>query len=938
MNKGPFPAFIIPVNRKNENDVNTDLNRYFDGGGAAFRVISHALGDARIVRIATAFFEVSGYRIMRQVLRGKEVRLLLGRPHVGADRVRDVVDEFIRSLSSGAIEERTSTIEELCSSIVQGTLNISLSINTDEDNNRTAVSPRYLYHHAKLYIADRKTAVVSSSNMTEQGLLKSREAGIAVTDPDDVDYFVRRFDRYYKKGIPVAEELLERLREWLALYSPGTIFLRSLIELYGMTYDTGGAGLPELSGYQRPVVSRLIRSFDEHGGAMLVASTGLGKTIMAAHAVAHLRLENRIDQAIIICPAGLRHMWSRAMRAARLSSREYSYYLLSLDDWQRYRDIGILEHELKHVDERTIIILDESHRLRNAIDSGSLRLRHRRIMDAVERGARILLMTATPYSRGVDDINNQLMLIPSRMREENLFSEEQAVLCRVSRAEELADLDHSVVLTSPSVVRYYSSEDENGDRYVLFSGDRRRYFPRKLNIRNVHYNNSIDDALVELITGGYLLKRNIQDPDETPFLIDDGIRGKRDPLFESRVMHQFCSSLKEIDTALSKMQIDGGYEKIRFENQEGLTSFAGGLRCGLQPHFDESSTACDDEKVLSIMNIISEHEGEKTVIFCHYIETSKYIVKCLKKYMPGMTAETTAEKDPDEIEVIIRRFAPVANSIDIDDDENGLDLQENGIRVLVATGAMSEGFNFQDASVLINFDLPWTVLVLAQRMGRILRPWHEPRQVYIYNLIPSTMKNEKMHHAMNWRTRLIERNTEFRSFADIPVIVDKGSEFEMVDLARTMNGCGDEEMDIDQVFKFIQNADELQTSSFIDDMAGLSDGDIEILRGLPEGIKSCRYAPVQEICMYMLFSYRDRIYPVLFDRHGNILMDSEKMDTIMRLLRPAPDEEAAIIPCDPDELDRWVGLSRNTWAISRKTGPEEIAVLCYMILLPEKNS
>jgi superfamily II DNA/RNA helicase len=74
----------------------------------------------------------------------------------------------------------------------------------------------------------------------------------------------------------------------------------------------------------------------------------------------------------------------------------------------------------------------------------------------------------------------------------------------------------------------------------------------------------------------------------------------------------------------------------------------------------------------------------------------------------------------------------VANTIDLDGEEEIK--SEDEIDVLVATGAMSEGFNFQDAPVLINFDLPWTVLVLAQRMGRILRPWHEPREIVVYNL------------------------------------------------------------------------------------------------------------------------------------------------------------------------------------------------------------
>jgi hypothetical protein len=37
---------------------------------------------------------------------------------------------------------------------------------------------------------------------------------------------------------------------------------------------------------------------------------------------------------------------------------------------------------------------------------------------------------------------------------------------------------------------------------------------------------------------------------------------------------------------------------------------------------------------------------------------------------------------------------------------------------------------------------------------------------------------------------------------------------------------------------------------------------------------------------------------------------------------------------DPDEMDRWVARSRNTWAVVRKVMPDDIAILCWMALLP----
>ncbi|MFW5709786.1 MAG: phospholipase D-like domain-containing protein, partial [Chloroflexota bacterium] len=168
---------------------------------------------------------------------------------------------------------------------------------------------RYLYHHAKLYIADEATAVVTSANMSYHGLVVSREAGYVVTDRDDVVYFVQQFDEYFDKAEAITQALIEKLRAYVAAYPPFDVYVRALVELYGLPEDEVPPQLPQLARYQRPVVSRALQSLMDYRGAMLIASTGLGKTVMAAHIVAYLRMQNAVDRVIIVCPAGLRETW-----------------------------------------------------------------------------------------------------------------------------------------------------------------------------------------------------------------------------------------------------------------------------------------------------------------------------------------------------------------------------------------------------------------------------------------------------------------------------------------------------------------------------------------------------------------------------------------------------------------------------------------------------
>ena len=43
------------------------------------------------------------------------------------------------------------------------------------------------------------------------------------------------------------------------------------------------------------------------------------------------------------------------------------------------------------------------------------------------------------------------------------------------------------------------------------------------------------------------------------------------------------------------------------------------------------------------------------------------------------------------------------------------------LRVLIATDVLSEGQNLQDAAIIVNYDLPWAIIRLVQRAGRVDR-------------------------------------------------------------------------------------------------------------------------------------------------------------------------------------------------------------------------
>ena len=899
-------------------------HRFFGNHSLALRCIGDTLAPATQVRIATAYFAPSGYERLQDALAGKEVRLLVGREEGGRDRVEEVIAEFVDNLAARPMARRKRAMRQLLDALERGLLVVAVGKALD---NPAYLDARYLYQHAKLYIADETAAAVTSANLSYHGLCTSYEAGIRVIDPDDVRYFVEKFDEYFARAESITGQLIAHLQAWVQIRTPFEVYVRALLELYGLPEAEAPPQLPALAGYQRPVTSRVLQAISDHGGAMLVASTGLGKTVMAAHVVAYLRMQGDIDKVIVICPAGLRENWRRFMRAAFASSAKFSYPALSGDDPAYNASVRILEYELRNVTDRTLVILDESHHLRNAeAAAGDVTLRYQRVANAIHgAGAKLLMLTATPFSKGVDDVNNQLYLLsPSRLATPRQLFDTPGYW-RIDVTAELPELPPCAVLTTPTVVRHFSHTDAYGERYVLFSGDEPRYFPRRLIIRTEPYDNPLDDLLVELLESRLLNQAKANDQTQPRLFGEDGeVPGQAAGFFNADVMRQFCSSPDQVLALFDKLETPGGFQRMRFARQQDLTQFVRHRRGVVE--------CCRDVKFERLLDIVRNAGEEKAVVFCHYVETAKALAQKLSARLPDVRVETTAERDIDTVDNLLRVFAPIAN--EVPPEERG----EETITVLVATGALAEGFNLQDASILVNYDLPWTVLVLAQRMGRVLRPWHTPREITIYNFIPSTMSDPRLHMALNWRRRLIERDRQHRSFADIPVLLDGSRDEEGLEMAALAQQLQDFDREVrlglDETLRFIENAEHLQTSSFLDDLARLSEADIAQVRGLPQGFRSVR-AVAGATRLFVLFQYRRRFYATLFDGQGKVVFNSERRDEIMSAIRCTRDEPIASPHMCPDDdtLDRWIDTARDAWAGARGLDAGAVQAVCALAMI-----
>ena len=56
---------------------------------------------------------------------------------------------------------------------------------------------------------------------------------------------------------------------------------------------------------------------------------------------------------------------------------------------------------------------------------------------------------------------------------------------------------------------------------------------------------------------------------------------------------------------------------------------------------------------------------------------------------------------------------------------------------MISTDVLSEGQNLQDAAIIVNYDLPWAIIRLIQRAGRVDRIGQQNENILCYSFLPA---------------------------------------------------------------------------------------------------------------------------------------------------------------------------------------------------------
>lgn len=193
----------------------------------------------------------------------------------------------------------------------------------------------------------------------------------------------------------------------------------------------------------------------------------------------------------------------------------------------------------------------------------------------------------------------------------------------------------------------------------------------------------------------------------------------------------------------------------------------------------------DEDRQLNALHelLTKTHSNEKVLVFTQFADTTYYLTEQLKKR--GVTQienVTGSDENPTEK---AQRFSPRSNQ------KNGIIGTEQELRVLISTDVLSEGQNLQDAHIVVNYDLPWAIIRLIQRAGRVDRIGQKAEQILCYSFLPE----DGIENIINLRGRLAHRIRQNAEVVGSDETFFDGDPVNLVDLYNEKAGILDGEDD-----------------------------------------------------------------------------------------------------------------------------------------------
>lgn len=775
--------------------------------------VNALLGSSDEANIAVGYLYLSGfYQIAEKLGELEEVRIVTGNTlqretvEVLAQSLASE-DELVDAVEAGKVQKKSvkeGIVNEVAEAITRNLQALPHSADRERNIRRLSEFIKtgnvkikvYTKHplHAKAYIFKYKKehaeanraegiGIVGSSNLTISGFHHNTELNTYVRGQNNYEELNKWFNALWEEAVPFNELLAERFEESWAIktVNPYDIYILTLYHLVKDRLKTHEAtiwnweGMPKLYLFQKVAIMQAHETLNKYNGVFISDVVGLGKTFIGAGLLRHLN-----KRALIISPPGLIEMWKEFKEKFRIDAEVVSRGMI-------YKGIYDDQSILRQYENRDVVLIDESHHFR------STKAKRYQELQPFLADKQVILMTATPQNTSVWNIYNQIKLF--HQTEENIFPIEGETHLRnlFKKAEDgrfqIRELLKHVLIrrTRKQIKQFYSSDIEE----IRFP--ERRLETVSYDINETYHNlyEDIKIALRKLTLARY----NLWD-----YVID----GKKDvePYSELkkviatlRVFHRI-NLFKRLESSIEAFKetiknLLAGYNKFYRVIEEKNIVPAGEkaadalYRYELDDIWDEieeisrdyraddfhinrlktdilsdiyileeikryldSIPEEDDKKLERLREIIEgirrETADAKVLIFSEYADTVNHLSKKLKERFDHVDSATS--ETGEEIPKKAAFFAPVANNY------NG----PKRIDIMIATDVLSEGYNLQDASIVVNYDLHWNPVRLIQRAGRVDRIGSEAEIIHIKNFLPVDRVEKELNLKSILRKRIEE--------------------------------------------------------------------------------------------------------------------------------------------------------------------------------------
>ena len=707
--------------------------------------------------------------------------------------------------------------------------------------------------HAKLYLTFNQTefaekiGFLGSSNLTYAGLEKNGELNIDVLDQEPCESLRKWFENKWQDqfSLDISQEIITLIEEsWAGeiLLSPWHIYMKMAWHLS----EDARKGLTDfyipkelknvLFGFQSAAVRIAARHVYYKNGVLIGDVVGLGKTLMAI-ATAKILEEEHGWQSLVLCPKNLETMWDDHIQKWGVRGRVIP--------------ISQVQQKLPALKRHHIVIIDESHNLRNPLGK-----RYQIVKDYIfQNDSKCILLSATPYNKTYKDLSSQLGLFIDSdtdlgIRPIKFLKKEgehfEGLASSLKAFEESPYSEDWQQLMAQFLVRRtrsfikenYGKKSKSGRYYIETASKGKKFFPKRIAKTisykvDEQYKSLFSKDVVDMISNlklarydlnQYKKKNLVELSTEEENLFKDLERSRAHPkgfcrinLFKrlessgfsflqsiQRHILRNCIFIYAIETRQNLLvgeksgeiiadafdDKEGGmigfseeieeeswfftdfnsfykkaeetYKKYKGKNGKSLrwissSYFTDKLKEDLKKDIDQFISLLKksknwnpekDLKLKTLEDLLKNRTEKKVLIFTQSKETAEYLKTQLQNR--GLKNSELITGGMDNIQLIIKRFSPISNEFEITKSK------EPEIDILITTDVLSEGQNLQDCNTVINYDLPWAIIKLIQRVGRVDRIGQESDKIFCY----SFMLDEGLEKQISLRSRIQNRLRE----------------------------------------------------------------------------------------------------------------------------------------------------------------------------------